>query len=102
MKNAIVTEFVKLRVLETTTDEQLISKADILNDFQNKQDGFIDAELVKDINEDTWCFIYHYENMEKVRAIGDKMRNSRVFDEFNPLIVPGSFSVTFCRHLKKW
>jgi hypothetical protein len=102
MKNAIVTEFVKLKVLETTTDEQLISKADILNDFQKKQDGFIDAELVKDMNENSWCFIYHYESMEKVKAIGEKMRNSRVFDEFNPLIVPGSFSVTFCQHLKKW
>lgn len=102
MKDTIITEFVKFKVLETTTDEQLISKADILNDFQKKQDGFIDAELVKNVEENAWCIIYHYESLEKVKAIGEKMRNSKVFDEFNPLIVPGSISVTFYHQLRKW
>jgi hypothetical protein len=102
MKNAIITEFVDFKVLETTTEEQLIGKADILNDFQKKQDGFIDVELVKNINENSWCFIYHFENMEKVKAIGEKMRNSKIFDEFTPLVVPGSLSVTFHQPLKKW
>jgi|WetSurMetagenome_2_1015567.scaffolds.fasta_scaffold1457588_1 hypothetical protein len=102
MKNTIITELVKMKVLETVTDEQLLSKADILNDFQKMQDGFIDSELVKDVNENSWCFIYHFENMEKVKAIGEKMRNSKVLDEINPLIVPGTFSVNFYHHLKKW
>ena len=82
--------------------KQLISKADILNDFQKKQDGFIDAELVKGIKETEWYFVYHYENLEKVKAIGEKMRNSKVFDEFTPLTVPGSPSVTFYQQLKEW
>jgi hypothetical protein len=98
----IITEFVKFMTLETTTDEQLISKADILNDFQKKQDGFIDAELVKGIKESEWYFVYHYENMEKVKAIGEEIRNSKVFDEFTPLTIPGSLSVTFYQQLKKW
>jgi hypothetical protein len=98
----IITEFVKFRVLETTTDEQLISKADILNEFQKQQDGFIDAELVKSIKENEWYFVYHYENMEKVKAIGEKMRSSKVFDEFTPLTVPGSLSVAFYQLFKKW
>jgi hypothetical protein len=102
MKNTIIAEFVKMKVLETVTDEQLLSKANILNDFQKLQDGFIDSELVKDMNENSWCFIYHFESMEKVKAIGEKMRSSNVFDEINPLIVPGSFSVTFYQHWKKW
>ena len=90
MKETIITELVKFKVLETTTEEQLISKVDILNDFQKKQDGFIDAELVKDVKENAWCIIYHYENFEKVQAIGEKLRSSKVFEEFNSLIVPGS------------
>ncbi len=98
----IITEFVKFKVLETTTDEQLISKTDILNEFQKQQDGFIDAELVKDVKESEWYLIYHYDNMEKVKAIGEKMRNSKVFDEFTPYTVPGSLSVTFYQQLKKW
>jgi hypothetical protein len=98
----IITEFVEFKILESTTDEQLISKADIVNEFQEKQDGFIDAELVKGLRENEWYFVYHYENMEKVKAIGEKLRNSKVFDEFTPLIVPGSLSVTFYQQLKKW
>jgi hypothetical protein len=102
MKDKIITEFVNFKVLETTNVEQLISKADILNDFQKKQDGYIDAELVKGVEGNVWCLIYHYENLEKVKLIGEKMRSSRVFDEFIPLIVPGSLSVTFYHQLKKW
>ncbi len=98
----IITELVSFKVLEATTDEQLITKADILNDFQKKQDGFIDGELVKDVKENAWFFIYHYESMEKVKTIGEKMRNSKVFDEFTPLTVPGSLSVTFYQQLRTW
>lgn len=102
MKNVIITEFVKFKALETTSVELLISKADILNDFQKNQDGYINAELVKGVEENSWCLIYHYESMEKVKIIGEKMRSSKVFDEFIPLIVPGSLSVTFFHQLKKW
>ena len=102
MKNSIITEFVKITVPETTTMEQLTAKADRLNDFLKIQDGFIDAELVKYTEGNTWCFIYHYENLEKVKAIGEKLRNSKLFDEITPLIVPGSVNVTFCRRLKNW
>lgn len=98
----MITELVKFKVLETTTDEQVLSKADILNDFQKKQDGFIDAELVKDMNENTWYFIYHFESMEKVKAIGEKLRSNKVFDAFMPVTVPGSVSVSFHQHSKKW
>ncbi len=102
MKDAIITEFVKFNVLETTTDEQLLLKADFLNDFQKKQDGYIDGEIVKDANENAWCLIYHYESFEKVKAIGEKMRNNKVFDEFFPLTVPGTLSITLYRQMKKW
>jgi len=103
MKATIITEFVKFKVLETTTDEQLISKADInINGFHKKQDGFIDAELVKDVEENAWCFIFHYESLEKIKAVGEKMRNSKEFGEFIPLIVPGSISAIFYNQLRKW
>lgn len=99
----MVTELVKISVLEATTDEQLISKADIfINDFQKKQDGFIDVDLVKDIKENEWCFVFHYENMEKVNAIGEKMRTSKEFDDFKTLVVPGSIRLAFYNTFKKW
>jgi len=98
----MVTELVKFNLLETVADELLFSKADHLNDFQKAQEGFCDVELVKNISENTWCFIYHYDSLEKVKVIGEKLRSSTIFDEFNKLIVPGSLSVTFHQQLKKW
>ena len=99
----MITEFVKFKVLETTTDEQLISKADIhMNGFQKKQDGFIDTELVKNVEENEWYFIFHYESLEKIKAVGEKMRSNKAFDDLNTLIVPGSISVTLYDQLRKW
>ncbi len=103
MKNSMVTELIKFKVLDTTTDDELISKADIMiHDFQKKQDGFIDAELVKGVEEDTWYFIYHYENLEKLKAVAEKIRKNKGFKEFTPVIIPDSVDVTFYYHIKKW
>jgi len=102
MKATMITELVKFKVLETITDEQLELKADILNEFQKKQDGFIDAELLKDVKENAWCIIYHYESFEKVQAIGEKLRASKEFDEFISLIFPGSLSMSFYHQVSKW
>lgn len=80
----------------------IITKAEVLSDFQKGQDGYKDAELVKSVGENARCLIYHYENMEMVNVIGERMRSSKVFDEFVPFIIPGSLGVTFHHLLKKW
>ncbi|HEY9124122.1 MAG TPA: hypothetical protein PK252_11550 [Bacteroidales bacterium] len=102
MKTSIITEFVKIEVLQTTTLEQLMEKADIVNAFLQKQDGFIDAELVKAVDDNVWYFIYHIESMEKLKAVGEKLRSSKMFDHITPLIVPESLSVNFFEQTKKW
>lgn len=98
----MITEFVKFKTLDTTTEEELLLKADILNNFQKAQDGYINAELIKDTGENTWYFIYHYESIEKVKAIGEKLRSSKVFETFTPLTVPGSVTVSFNQQVKTW
>ena len=102
MKNTMITEFVKIELLQTTTEEQLLNKADLINEFLQKQDGFIDSELVKAFEGNTWYFIYHIENVEKLRVVGEKIRSVKLFNELNPLITPGSMSVTFYNQVKKW
>ena len=42
------------------------------------------------------------ESLKKLKAIGEKMRSCKIFDLFNPLIVPGSLCVTFNVRLRKW
>jgi len=99
----IITEFVNFKVLETTTDEQLIRKADrFIDDFMKDQDGFVNAELVKSSEGDARCMIIRYESFEKVKAIVEKLPTSREFDEFKLLLIPGSIAVTFDPQLKKW
>jgi hypothetical protein len=102
MKSKVITEFVKIEVLQTTTEEQLLTKADIINGFLQKQDGFIDAELVKAVEGKTWYFIYHIENFDKLKAVGEKIRTIKLFDELTPLIEPGSMSVSFYQQCKNW
>jgi hypothetical protein len=102
MMTKIITEFVKIEVLQTTTDEQLLVEADIINQFIQKQDGFIDAEIVKTMEGNVWLFIYHIENFEKLKTVGEKLRATKLFDEITPLIVPGSMSVSFYQQFKIW
>jgi hypothetical protein len=102
MKTTIITEFVKIELLQTTTDEQLLAASDKINDFLSKQDGFIDSELVKAIEGNTCYFIYHIENIEKLRVVGEKIRSIKLFEELMQLITPGSMSVTFLSQVKKW
>lgn len=102
MKTTVITEFVKIEALQTTTSEQILAKADVINSFLQQQDGFIDSELIKALDGNIWYFIYHIENMEKLKTVGEKLRSSRLFDEITPLIVPGSLSVTFYSQVKRW
>jgi len=101
MKKAMITEFVEISVPETTTVEQFTEKAVNLNNFLQKQDGYIDGELLKALDGNAWRFVFHFENMEKVKAIGEKMRNSVEFNEFRSVIVPG-INVSFFLQNQKW
>ena len=98
----IITEFVNFKVLETITDEQLIEKADrFIDDFMKKQDGYVNAELVKSTEGDKRCMIIRYVSFEKVKAIVEKLPGCKEFNEFKQLIIPGSIAVTFNPQLKK-
>jgi hypothetical protein len=101
MKTTTITELVKIQALQTTTNEQLLTKAAMINSFLEKQDGFIDAEVVKSLEGNIWYFIYHIENMEKLKATGEKLRSSKLFDQIIPLIVPGSMNVSFFNQMER-
>ena len=102
MKSNVITELLKIEALPGTTPEQVVEKADVINGFISKQDGFIDSELVKALDGNTWYFIYHIENMEKPKAVGEKIRSIRLFGEIMPLIEPDSMKVSFYQRVKSW
>ncbi len=98
----MITELVKFKALETTTEDQLISKAELLMDFQKQQDGYIDCELVKSVEENGWYFIYHYESLEKVKVNGEKLRKNPAFERLMQLLIPESVHVSFYNKVKTW
>jgi len=100
MKETMITEFVEISLPETTTVEQFTEKAENFANFLKKQDGYIDGEMVQALEGNAWRFVFHFENMEKVKAIGEKMRASSEFAGFKSVIA--SFSVTFFRQVRKW
>ena len=102
MKNTMITELVQIRVAETITGEQLLDKAEALNGFLVQQDGYIDGTLLKGTGDNAWCFIFHFENLEKVKAIGENLRGSREFADFKTLLVPGSLAVSFFHPAREW
>jgi hypothetical protein len=102
MKNTMITELVRIEVLPTTTEEQILKTANLINDFLRNQDGFIDCELVKAMDGNTWYFIYHIENIEKLKAVGEKLRSNKLFDELIPLITAGSMNFSFFNLVQKW
>ena len=102
MKNKMITELVKIQVLPSATEEQVLTKVNLINDFLQNQDGFIDCELIKPFEGNTWFFIFHIENMEKLKAFGEKLRSNKLFDELIPLITPGSMNFSFFNPVKKW
>jgi hypothetical protein len=95
-----ITEFVEISLPETTTVEQFTEKAEPFAAFLQKQDGYIDGELVKTPEGNQWRFVFHFESMEKVRAIGEKMRASSEFAVFKSMIA--GFGVSFFEQVRKW
>ena len=102
MKSNVITELLKIEALPGTTPEQVVEKADVINAFISRQDGFLDSELVKAVEGNTWYFIYHIENMEKLKVVGEKIRSIRLFGEIMPLIEPDSMKVSFYQKVKSW
>lgn len=100
----MITEFVKFKALDATTDEQLISETEnLITDFWKNQDGFIDSELMKSEDDNKeWCSIYHFESMEKLKNGAEKMRTSKEFGEFMNLLEPGSIRISFYHFFKNW
>ena len=100
MKDTMITEFVEISLSETTTVEQFTEKTENFVDFLRKQEGYIDGEMLLALEGNAWRFVFHFENMEKVKTIGEKMRASSEFAEFKSVI--GSFGVTFFHQVRKW
>ncbi len=101
MKTTIITELVKLEVLPEA-EAEILAKGEAVSSFLQKNNGFLDGELIKSTEGGVWYFIYHFESMDKLKEAGQKLRASGLFNELNSITVPGSLSVTFFEQIRKW
>lgn len=102
METKIITEVVQFEALDSSTDEQILSAVHGLNQFQKEYEGFLDSEIAKDLNEESWRIIFHYENFESVKTIGANLRSSKEFVDFTSLIEAESLKLYFGQQLKNW
>lgn len=103
MKTSRITEIVMFQPNESASEAELLEKADkLVGGFQKKETGFIDAELVKNVSDNKWCIIYHYQSMADVDAIGKTIRNTEAFKAFAALTLPDSISVSFYQYKLDW
>lgn len=102
MNTEIITELIEIKLLDSTKRDELLLKANEINTFLQNEDGFIRAELIKNIESNVWYFVYHFENFEKLKAVGVKLRSNKMFEGIKLLIVPDSMNVSFYEQIEKW
>lgn len=102
MINSIITELARVETLATTTNEEFLAKAKLINSFLKQQDGFIDSELIKSLEGNTWYFIFHIENISKLKAVAEILKSNKLFDQITPLITAGSMNFSFFNQIEKW
>ena len=102
MKPKAITELVQFKALESTSDEQIDVAVSNLYEFLKSLEGVIDAELVKNIKENVWHIVFHFENFEKVQEVGPVLRSNHVFADFTSLIKQESLSISFHEQVMKW
>lgn len=95
MKDSVITEIVKFRIPGTTNEEELKNRVNHLNELQKSMDGYINAELIKNVSENSWHIIYHYTSLERVKIIGEKIRGSEEFRNFMQQIITESLDISF-------
>ena len=102
MNTKIITELIEIKLLDSIKKDELLLKANEINTFLKNEDGFIRAELIKEIESNVWNFVYHFENFEKLKAVGAKLKSNKMFEGIKQLSVPDSMNVSFYEQIEIW
>lgn len=100
---SIVTEIVKMKLVNGITKEDFIAIVDGLeNDFHAKQPGFIDTELLFDEQDELWFMVQHWQSKEELHAASKQMFCDSAAERFVKSLVPKSVKMTIVSQIKVW
>ena len=99
----IVTEIVSFKTISGISDNELIKIINNLNtNFFSKTECYIDTELIKGKEEQTWTIIIHWRTMtEAIEAIKE-FSNSPLTEEYRKILDPKSVSFHFTDQVWTW
>jgi len=101
--NERVTEIVSFKTINGISDNELIR---IINDldtnFLSKTKSYIDTELIKGKEEQSWTIIIHWRTMAEATEAIMEFAKSPLTEEYRNAIDPKSVSFHFTDQIHTW
>ncbi len=89
----IVTEIVSFKTISGISDNELIKIINNLNtNFLSKTECYIDTELIKGKEKQTWTIIIHWRTMTEATEAIKEFSNSPLTEEYRNVLNPKSVS----------
>ena len=99
----IVTEIVSFKTISGISDNELIKIINNLDaNFLSKTKAYIDTELIKGKEEQTWIIIIHWRTMTEATEAIKEFSNSPLTEEYRKVLDPKSVSFHFTDQIWTW
>ena len=102
-QNEIATEIVNFKTINGISDNELIKIINNLDtNFLSKTKGYIDTELIKGKEEQTWIIIIHWRTTAEGNEAIKEFSNSPLTEEYRKILDPKSVSFHFTDQIWTW
>ena len=101
--NEKVTEIVSFKTINGISDNELVNIINNLNtNFLSKTKSYIDTELIKGKEEQSWTIIIHWRTMAEATEAIIEFTKSPLTAEYRDAINPKSVSFHFTDKIQTW
>ena len=102
-QNALATEIVSFKTINGIYDNELIKIINNLDtNFLSKTKCYIDTELIKGKEEQSWTIIIHWRTMAEATEAIKEFANSPLTAEYRNILDPKSVSFHFTEQIQTW
>ena len=102
-QNEIVTEIVSFKTISGISDNGLINIINNLDtNFLSKTKSYIDTELIKGKEEQSWTIIIHWRSMAEATEAIMEFAKSPLTEEYRNAIDPKSVNFHFTDQIWTW
>lgn len=99
----IVTEIINFEIIENVSEEEFVEIVDKLDkDFNVKQKGYIDTELLYLKDENRWALIEHWENIEDFKSASSNMFKEESTKRFREVLKQKSIKISVYQQKNIW